>query len=173
MKKHENALSPEAALLDSYLSQYKVCIRVKKSLERRRNDIRRELNYTQISSPNLDGMPRGGGTGFGCAALVIRLDEIDTRIREQITKATKLLSKIMDIIEYLPESSVERSIIEHKYIDRMGWEAICRVEILSRTPAIQHWRKGLYKLLEFKRVKAILKAYKKEQEGGEGERGMV
>ena len=158
MKKYEEQLSPEADLLDQYLSQYKRCINRKKSLERRRDEIIQEFEHP-LSGVSYDGMPHGSGEGAGCAALSFRLDEIETRIREQLDKSVKVLTEIMDVIDFLPENSTERSIIEHKYIDRHSWRQICKAEHLSRTPATRHWRKGLYQLLQFKKVGKILEEF--------------
>ena len=158
MKKHEEQLTKEGLLLDKYLSQYKRCIRRKRALERRRDEIIKEFDYP-ISGINYDGMPHGSSGGVGCAAISYRLDEINTRIREQIDKATKILTGIMNVIEFLEENSMERLIIEHRYIDRMSWERICNEVHLSRTPATRHWRKGLYELLEFKKIQQIIVDY--------------
>lgn len=158
MKKYEEQLSTEAQLLDQYLYQYRRCIGRKKTLERRRRDIVREFN-NPLSAVSYDGMPRSSGTGVGCAALSFRLDEIDTKIKEQMEKSVKVLAEIMEVIDFLPENSIERSIIEHRYIDRMEWKRICREENISRTPATRHWRKGLYELLEYKRVQKIVREY--------------
>jgi hypothetical protein len=104
-------------------------------------------------------MPHGSGENLGCAALSFRLDEINTRIREQMERSSKILTEIMDIIDFLPENSMERSIVERKYIDRQNWNQICREEHISRTPATRCWRKALYRLLEFKKVAQVLKEY--------------
>mgnify|MGYP003289533660 CR=1 FL=1 len=161
MKKHEEPLSPEALLLDRYLGQYKRCIRRKRALERRRDEIVKEFEYP-LGSVNYDGMPKGSGEGVGCAALSFRLDEIDTRIKEQLHKSVKVLASIMDVIEFLPENSIERSIFEHRYIDRMSWERICNEVHLSRTPSSNHWKRGLYELLEFKKIQQLMSEYDKE-----------
>lgn len=160
MKKYDEQLSDEAVLLNQYLNQYRRCIGKKHSLENRRNEIMIEFN-NPLTGIKYDGMPSGGWNpeSVGCAALSFRLDEINTRIKDQIEKATKALADIMDMIEFLPENSMERAIIEHRYIDRYSWEKICRIESLSRTPATRYWRKGLYELLEFKKVKKILREY--------------
>lgn len=163
MKKYEEQLSPEALLLDQYLSQYRRCIGKKRDLERRQKDIIREFDHP-LSGISYDGMPHGSGVGNGCAALSFRLDEINTRIEEQKVRSVKVLADIMNVIEFLPENSTERSIIEQKYIDRLNWKRICTAEHLSRTPATRYWRKGLYELLEFKKVQKILLEYKKELE---------
>lgn len=158
MSKYEEHLTPEALLLDKYLSQYRNCMNRKKSLERRRNEIQREFN-NPLKAVSYDGMPHGSGEGVGCAALSFRLDEIETRIKEQMEKSAKVLAEIMDVIEFLPENSTERIIIEHRYIDRYYWGRICKEVHLSRTPATKYLRKGLYQLLEFKKVQQILSEY--------------
>lgn len=163
MKKYEEQLSPEALLLNQYLNQYRVCIDRKRSLERRRDEIADEFNHP-LKAVSYDGMPHGSGDCVGCAELSIRLDEINTRIKEQMDKSVKVLADIMNVIEFLPENSMERVIIEHKYIDRMSWEVICRKEHISRTPATRHWRKGLYALLEFKKIQQIVSEYEKSLE---------
>ena len=160
MKKYEEKLTPEANVLNEYLSQYKYCVNRKKSLEHRRNEIIKEFDHP-LKGTTYDGMPRGSGTSVGCASLSYRLDEIVTRIEEQTDEAVKVLVDIMNVIEFLAENSRERIIIEHKYIDRFSWDRICREEHISRTPATNHWRKGLYKLLEYKKVQQIVKRYEK------------
>ena len=163
MKKYEEQLSEDAALLDQDLKQYKRCIDRKKSLERRKKEIIWELDHP-LKGISYDGMSHGSGESVGCAAISFRLDEIKTRIEEQKEKAVKVLADIMDVIEFLPENSMERAIIEHKYIDRQSWKRICGIENISRTPATKYWRKGLYELLEFKKVQQIVHEYEKEKE---------
>lgn len=158
VQKAENRLTDEAVLLNRYLNQYRYCIGKKKSLEHRRKEILQEFN-SPLGEVRTDGMSRGGSSGMGCAAISFRLDEIETRIKEQIDAATKILSDIMNVIDFLPENSLERSIIENRYIDRYSWEKVCRENHISRTPATKSWRKGLYMLLEFKKVKQILMEY--------------
>lgn len=152
-------LTDEAELLDRYLNQYKCCIGKKRSLEIRREEIIREFDFP-LPAVKMDGMPRSSRSGEGCAAISFRLDEIETMIREQMGKAVKILSDIMDVIDLLPENSLERSIIENKYIDRYKWDRVCKENHISRTPATKSWRKGLYTLLESRKVQQILKEYR-------------
>lgn len=158
MKKYEEQLTKDAVLLDQYLSQYSKYIDRKKSLEGRRKELVQEFN-NPLKGVFYDGMPHGSGKSLGCAALSFRLDEINTRIKDQMEKSAKVLVEIMDIIEFLPENSTERAIVEHRYIDRFRWEQICKVEHISRTPATRYWKKGLYQLLDFKKVQKILRDY--------------
>lgn len=158
----EKRLTEEAEILNQYLSQYKYCINRKKMLERRKKEILREFE-SPLSMVKNDGMPRGSSSGVGCAALSFRLDEINTRIKEQMEIAAKELTNIMNIIDFLPENSMERMIIENRYIDRYDWERVCRENHISRTPATKKWRNGLYMLLEYKKVGTILKEYKENK----------
>ena len=158
MNKTEGKLTDEAKFLNQYLSQYKHCIDKKKTLENRRKEIMREFD-NPLGAVKVDGMPKGSSCGAGCAALSFRLDEINTRINEQIETSAKVLTDIMNIIDFLPENSRERSIIENRYIDRYSWNRVCRENNISRTPAVRIWRQGLYMLLEFKKVKQIAKEY--------------
>ena len=163
MGKFDERLSSEAALLNQYLNQYRRCIGRKRSLEHRREEILREFE-NPLSGTSFSSIPYGSGDGLGCAALSFRLDEIDTRIAEQVAISAKALTSIMDVIEFLPEDSLDRAIIEHRYIDRYGWEKICQIVHLSRTPATRCWRRGLYRLLEFKKVQKILSEYEEAEE---------
>ncbi len=163
MTRNDEQLSDDALALDRYLNQYKRCIRRKRILERRRDEIVKEFDHP-LTGINYDGMPHGSGSGVGCAAISFRLDEIDTKIQEQIEKSIKVLAEIMNVIEFLPENSTERAIIEHRYIDRLKWWQICKEENLSRTPANNYWRKGLNALLEFKKVQKIVAEYRKSFE---------
>jgi hypothetical protein len=156
--KYAEQLTPDAILLNRYLNQYRICIERKKSLEHRRNEIVQQFDQP-LSGVSNDGMPHGNGDNLGCAALSFRLDEINTKILEQVERSSKTLTDIMDIIDFLPENSMERSIVERRYIDRQNWNQICRAEHISRTPATRYWRKALYQLLEFKKVTQVLKEY--------------
>lgn len=162
----ESKLTKEAELLNQYLSQYKYCILKKKTLENRRNEIIKEFS-SPFGEVRLDGMPKKNSNSVGCAAISFQLDKIDTRIKEQMETSMKILVNIMNVVDLLPENSIERAIIENRYIDRYNWDRVCRENHISRTPATKNWRKGLYTLLKFKKVKQIIEEYRNEQEKDE------
>lgn len=166
MMDFDGKLSEEADRLNRYLYQYRDCISRKQTLERRKEEFRKE--FTPVKSPKIDGLPRGGTVGEGIAvALVIKLDEIDEKILEQTNHAAKLLSDIINIIDLLPEHTPEdilsKSIIENRYIDRMGWDKVCRENHASRSKVTRYWKRGLYTLTGFKKVKKILKEYEEKE----------
>lgn len=158
IKTYDIRLSDNQDALSAFLWQYSDCIRRKKTLERRRREILKEFDMP-LSGVSMDGMPKGGGASSGCAAISIRLDDIEQKIREQTESATKILSDILDVIELLDDNTPERGIIESRYIDRMGWEKVCQENNFSRTHAIRYWKKGLDDLLAKKRTKDIMKKY--------------
>ena len=152
MEKFKEKLSDEAAALDKYLRMYTRCKNRKHSLERRKDSIMQEFE-SPLRSVVSDGMPHGSSSGIGCAALSY----------EKIEEMEKKYVRINDVIEFLPENSTERAILEYKYIDNYSWNKICNLEHMSRTPATQYWRKGLYKLLEFAKVQEIVREYRKSE----------
>ena len=158
MQTYDIKLTHNQEQLSDFLWQYSDCIRRKNSLERRRREIMREFDMP-LSGVSMDGMPKACGFSSGCAALSIRLDDIEQRIREQTEAATKILSDILDVIELLDYNTPERGIIESRYIDRMGWSAVCQENNFSRTHAIRYWKKGLDDLLSMKRTRDIMKKY--------------
>lgn len=162
MEKVKNeALSEQAKLLDRYLRQYNTCKGRMRRLEIRRNIILREFD-NPLSAVRYDGMPKGNTISVGAASLAIRLDEIDSRILEQRNSAAKFLLDAMEVLEFLPENETERDVLEARYIDGLNWDKVCKAVHLTRTPANNHWRRGLNRLLEFKKVQKILEDYKQQ-----------
>ncbi len=155
LKLIEGKLTNDAEQLNKYLSQYRYCIEKKKTLETRRFEILR-LFDDPICSVSLAGLPRGNSSGVGCDTLSFKLDEINSQIKNQIEKAENMLLDIINIINLLPENSLERAIVENKYIDLYNWNRICQKNHISKSPAIRRWRRGIYMLLEIEEVKKIL-----------------
>ena len=161
MKKQHSAepLSEEAKILMMYLEQYSICMHKKAMLEVRRRNIMIEFDYP-ISGIQYDGMPKGNKLSDGSASLAYRLDEIDTKILQQKESASKLLLEIMNILELLPENSIERDVLEARYIDCNKTGKVCNVLHMSRSCVYQYTKDGLNKLLTFENVQDILKNYK-------------
>lgn len=157
--KEKSRLSDNMKDLDYYLSQYHYAVIEKDSLRHRQRELRNEFN-APLHGGRMENSGRKPAESEGSASISIRLDEINRRIDDQVRHSEKVLLEIMDIIDYLPPHSLERLIFEHRYIDRYGWEKICRVCHISRTPAFNHWRLGLEKLLTYDRIKKIISEYK-------------
>ena len=86
----------------------------------------------------------------------MRIAEVEERIARQQERVGKTIVHVMDIMDYLPEESTEREILELKHIDCLKWERIQAEAHLSRSPCYEYYRKGIELLLKNKRVQKIV-----------------
>lgn len=171
MNQGKNKLSQEEIkhnedieLLKDYLSQYIRAKRRRIQLERRLKEICDEMaapiggqGYSPINRPK-------NQISEGAASFTIRKSEQETRIEEQRNEVTKDLLKIMDIFDYLDKTSDERNALELHYIDDYKWERVAAEMNASRNTVLNYAKKGLEKLITFKRVKKIIYKYRDEKE---------
>jgi DNA-directed RNA polymerase specialized sigma24 family protein len=134
-------------LLEEYLGQYRRAKRRQRRLEQRLKDIKEDMN--SISQ--------------GAASFTFRLSDCELRIYEQKEQAEKDLLKIMDIFDYLDKNSDERNALEMYYIDGFKWERVAEELPCSRSQVFNLRETGLKKLLEFSRVREILRKYEAEK----------
>ena len=70
-----------------------------------------------------DGMPKAPGVGdpvFGVVSQHLALQE---RYQRQLEKLANAQAEIEDLIESL--EPLERKLMRHRYIEGLGWEAVC------------------------------------------------
>ena len=161
-KQRKNGQSEDKETLKEYLNQYYTG-RIKRSqLERRLKNIRAEMDAPiggyGYSPVNYEGTNK---VGPGAASFVYRMSEIETRIEDQKSRVEKALLKVMDIMDFLGENSTERMVLELRFIDCKSWAAIEKEMHLSRSSLFSYQDKGLEKLLTYKKVRQILREYKK------------
>ena len=156
VERHKIRLSSDAKKLDAYLQSYNRCKRRKKVLEDRRQQILLDFQ-SPLKNIKFDGMPRRKGmTGEGSAVLPLQLDEIDMRIKEKIEDAKKEYIKLNEVLEFLELNEEGRIILEYRYIDSLKWWEIEKMEHRSKTTLVYIWRKALYSLLEFPKIRQII-----------------
>lgn len=150
-------------LLEEYLNQYYVGRMKKAQLEKRLKNIQQEMDEP-IGGYGYSPVNYGGTnkTGTGAASFVYRISEIETRIENQKSQIEKALLKVMDVMDFLEENSLERMVLELRFIDCKKWNIIEKETHLSRSSLFNYRNKGFKKLLEFKRVCQILENFKKE-----------
>ena len=138
MQKHPSQMSEdERIFLKRYLSQYYRAKERQKILRERLVDIRTELDPAGKNGRN--------------TSLAIKMAEIEDRIaRQSEIEATAILD-IMDVLEFLPQDSVEREIMEMRHIDCKPWNEIMRTIHLSRAPCFRRYSTGLEWLYTYKR----------------------
>lgn len=145
-------------LLKRYLSQYYRATQKREMLEKRLMKLQAELRYSKMIPPISfsEFIPKksDGGT-----ALEVRTGDIESRIKHQIEAQRKTVEEVIDVIEYLPEESTERDILELRHIDCKTWSEICRLVHLTRSPCFEYYNRGLDRLLSFKKVCIALEAY--------------
>ena len=95
----------EREVLRRYLRQYLAAKRRGRDLERRRAQLRQDMQCP-LGAVRYDGMPRSGATSEGAAAFAYRLDEVEQRIRAQQAEMARAALDIMDIIDFLEPGSV-------------------------------------------------------------------
>lgn len=144
-------------LLKEYLNQYYICRMKRTQLEKRLKSIREEIN-TPIGGYEYSPVNYGGTNkvGVGAASFVYRMSEIETRIENQKNQAEKSLLRVLDIMDFLEENSPERMVLELRFIDCNDWGSIENAMHLSRRACFNYQNRALDKLLEFKKVRAIL-----------------
>ena len=157
----DKRLSEDAGDLNQYLYQYKDCVRTKKNLLRRREEIKAELK-SPLSAVQTEKLPSGKKKNDRSVDVLFTLDEIAERIQGQIDTAERKLNDIMSLMDFLPVDSLSRSIMENLYIDRWDWEKVCKENHISRSQAKRYWKQGLYTLLKMEKVKEIVKGFKGE-----------
>lgn len=161
-KQPKSKRNEDKELLKEYLNQYYTS-RIKRSqLERRLKTIREEMN-APIGGYGYSPVNYGGTNkvGTGAASFVYRIGEIETRIEDQKSRVEKALLKVMDIMDFLEENSTERMVLELRFIDCKSFPAIEKELHLSRSSLFSYQDKGLLKLLTYKKVRQILREYKK------------
>lgn len=128
-------------------------------LERRMAEFQAEFNSPSIKSPLGNVMPSGSGQSVGAASLTLKIADIMERIERERGRQIDAMKEIMDILDWLPADSMEREILEYRYIDGMRWEDIYTEVHLTRSPCFVCYNRGLDQLLQHKAVCALLDRY--------------
>lgn len=149
----------EREILEDYLFKVKRCKKKKAQLINRIAIIKREFE-SPLKATGYSSMPRNPSPeNSGAASLTLKLADIEERIHREQDNIAKSIVEVMDIIELLSVDSDERQILELKYIDCMSGKRIEEQMSYSRTACYAKKIEGLNKLLEFKKVQAIIKKH--------------
>ena len=103
---------------------------------------------TLIQSPNLDGLPSSPNSERDLADLIIKKDELLSRILRDIERKTAALQRINDAIEAM-RSENERTVLILRYKHSMTFEQIAeemdyswRHTLRIHGSALQHFMEG-------------------------------
>ena len=155
MQKHPSQMSEdERIFLKRYLSQYYRAKERQKILRERLADIRTELDPAGKNGRN--------------TSLAIKMAEIEDRIAQQSEIEATAILDIMEVLEFLPQDSVEREIMEMRHIDCKPWNEIMRTIHLSRAPCFRRYSTGLEWLYTYKKVRTTLAEFRARVERRKG-----
>ena len=109
-------------ILKFVLEQIYRAKRRKGQLDRRLENLKRDMQ----SAPGSQGRGRrtSGDHGDGTANLVVKKSSIEERIERQKDNVSISIEKTMDLLELLPETSLEREIMELRHLDMKDWKDI-------------------------------------------------
>ena len=94
--------------------------------------------------------------GCGAAEFALRLVEIDERIAEQKRQLSSFIGEIMDVLDYLPLDSDERSVFELRYLRNKKEAVICKTRFISRSTYYTICNRGIKTLLKYQRINELL-----------------
>ena len=82
--------------------------------------------------------------------------EIEAKLRTQKREAKKSTLQIMEILDFLPQGSTERTIMELRHIDCKTWTQVQRAVFLTPSPCYERYNTGLDALLGIDKVRSMV-----------------
>lgn len=152
--------NPEREAVKEYLQQYHDAKAKKQILEERHRTLSADLRDPGVGStyrtmPTSKRQAREGGA----VSLVYRIAEVEDRIGQQREAMAKAVLHVMDIIDLLPQNSMERTVVEMRHIDCKPWEKIAQAVHMSRSSVFDYYNAALDTLLTYKRTEKLLGDY--------------
>nr|DAF90789.1 MAG TPA: Protein of unknown function (DUF722) [Myoviridae sp. ctp7F23] len=141
-------------ILKFVLEQIYRAKRRKGQLDRRLENLKRDMQ----SAPGSQGRGRrtSGDHGDGTANLVVKKSSIEERIERQKDNVSISIEKTMDLLELLPETSLEREIMELRHLDMKDWKDIADSIYMSRSQCNKRYNAGLDYLLQQEGVQVLV-----------------
>ena len=143
-----------------YLQQYHMARERRRMLERRHDVLARELRAPAPGSTYMT-MPAShpAADSEGAVSVVFRLAEVEDRIEAQRAAMGRAVTMVMDLIDLLPENSMERTVVEMRHIDCKPWEKIAQAVHMSRSRVFDYYNAALDTLLACKRTGKLVGEY--------------
>ena len=147
-----------------YLQQYHMARERRRILERRHDVLARELKAPAPGSAYMT-MPasHSAADSEGAVSVVFRLSEVEERIEAQRIAMGRAVTMVMDLIDLLPENSMERTVVELRHIDCKKWERICKEVHMSRSRVNVHYNAALDIILSNARAQKLVQEFEQGQ----------
>ena len=104
----------------------------------------------------------------GAVSVVFRLAEVEDRIEAQRAAMGRAVTMVMDLIDLLPENSMERTVVELRHIDCKKWERICKEVHMSRSRVNDYYNAALDTILSNKRAQKLVQDFEQDRGHGTG-----
>ena len=122
-----------------------------RDLELERAQVRQELDRVEASmdgpgGSNMDGMPRGPGTGDPVLAIVSQHLALKEKYLQLLGELSRAQSEIEDLINVLPPR--DRVLMRLRYIQGLQWEEVCLAVGYSWAQTHREHAKALDAILE-------------------------
>lgn len=128
----------------------------KKQIEERLVRIAEERD-APIGGVGYRPLPRSSsGEGNGAASIILKMSDIEERIYAQKEEVEKAIVRVMDILDYLPQDSLEREICELRHIDMKPWKDIQESIPMSRSQCNKRYNKAIEMLLNKGRIERMI-----------------
>lgn len=159
--------NPEREAVKEYLQQYHDAKMKKQILEERHRTLSADLRDPGVGSAyrTMTKAKKQAREG-GAVSLVYRISEVEDRIDQQREAMAKAVLHVMDMIDLLPQNSMERTVVEMRHIDCKPWDKIAREIYMSRSAVFNYYNAALDKLLEFKRTRKLLEDFQEANKRG-------
>lgn len=131
MGKAGNQAASERRILKKYLQRYYRTRKQQETLQARLQRLRQEFRDGESS-------------------------EIEARLKAQKQEAKNSTLQIMEILDFLPQGSTERTIMELRHIDCKTWAQVQRAVFLTPSPCYERYNKGLDSLLGNTKVRTMI-----------------
>lgn len=126
-----NQAASERRILKKYLQRYYRTRKQQETLQARLQRLRQEFRDGESS-------------------------EIEARLKAQKQEAKNSALQIMEILDFLPQGSTERTIMELRHIDCKAWAQVQRAVFLTPSPCYERYNKGLDALLGNTKVRTMI-----------------
>lgn len=165
----EYGVGEKKELLKKYLNQYYRKRKKKKDLERRLDNFKEEM--LGIKGMRYSQMPKSNTNTTVNEPLdfKIKCEAIQERIDGERKTAASSMLKVMDILEYLDDST-ERDVLEYRFLDGEAWKEITKKVAMSKSRCIDYYNMGLEKLLRYKKIRVILEDYERGEKEKENKK---
>lgn len=142
-----------------YLSRYKIIKRRIAQLTKRLTELQEDENEP-INGIRYSVMPKGSKVSDGAAAYLYRKEDVIEQINTEIQNKYKALSDALIVLKAIPLDSIERNVIESKYIDNLSNDDICQEMYWSYVSTVTyHTLKAIDMIIDNEISMAIINEY--------------